>query len=63
VIVARAKRFALPGYLGVKALLAMARAAYRSLSAAHDAIRDERYLLGVRLNNLADRTPPTTPVV
>jgi len=63
VIVARAKRFALPGYLGVKALLTMARAAYRSLSAAHDTIRDERYLLGVRLNNYSDRAPTASPAV
>ena len=59
-LVARAKRFALPGYMGAKAVFALARSAGRALSAAHDAIRDERYLLGVRLNNLSDRIPSTT---
>ena len=46
-----AKRLAVPTYLAAKAALAVLKAAWWSIVALHEHIRDERYLLGVQLNN------------
>jgi hypothetical protein len=48
---ARARRLALPVYLGGKLLLRLAARVGGALQGLHGAIRDERYLLGVQLNN------------
>lgn len=48
---ARARRLALPVYLGSKALWRCAKRIGGWLKGLHGVIRDERYLLGVQLNN------------
>ena len=46
------QRLAVPSYLFAKVTIASFKLLWRSLVAMHDRIRDERYLLGVQLNNM-----------
>ena len=58
---AAARRLALPCYLALRCCLVAGRFAAKAFGRLHDQIRDDRYLLGLRLNNLHQPPKPTTP--